>query len=328
MKDVPTWSSNPVDIAAACLATAPARMVEPSRGMLSVHFVQTSEHATLPSTRQKSMYGACKEVRRVLWFLWTMVILILLWGVIIYVESSGSCDNLIAPTTSLSGFDTYNHACSWSLLPNEYSYALYLSYHVALQLSPSDFAWVFFFISSVQALLTLSLHCAELIVNCSRDEVTWRKTSSKDGLSRNRSAIPAVLTSWQAMSLFCLKFALHWVYGLAMSPQSEYGLIFRAVDIFYLAIGVAALATFGTAIVLWPPKGPQPATFGHIQRLVHLIDEWPEKGESVYWGHKSIVDGFGHAGTSSRPLPQLSNFYYIYEMPPARSPLAGSCYIS
>lgn len=68
---------------------------------------------------------------------------------------------------------------------------------------------------------------------------------------------------------------------------------------------MGALALFTTLLVQHKPKGPQPATYGHLQTLCDLIDAWPERVEQTFfWGDKA--DGTGdevrHAGTSDAPL--------------------------
>lgn len=59
---------------------------------------------------------------------------------------------------------------------------------------------------------------------------------------------------------------------------------------------------------LHKPSGPQPATYGHLQTLVDLIDQWPRKCDRVYWGEKvASKDGsVAHAGTSSSPLGAIN----------------------
>jgi len=72
----------------------------------------------------------------------------------------------------------------------------------------------------------------------------------------------------------------------------------RVPQIYYLSIGAAGLTRFVSVCVFWRPKGPQPATFGHIQTIVNLIVEWPGEGEKMYWGRKTsgddayVVSGF------------------------------------
>jgi hypothetical protein len=79
-------------------------------------------------------------------------------------------------------------------------------------------------------------------------------------------------------------------------------------QILYLTGALALLALFATRIALARPKGPQPATYGHLQTLVDLVDEWPFFDGKLYWGHKGVGrDGIGHAGTASIGLKAVKH---------------------
>lgn len=53
-----------------------------------------------------------------------------------------------------------------------------------------------------------------------------------------------------------------------------------------------------TAVVLYQPKGPQPAAYGHVQTLANLIDEW---SPTMWWGHKDGGYPYRHAGELCSP---------------------------
>ena len=89
-----------------------------------------------------------------------------------------------------------------------------------------------------------------------------------------------------------------------------YVITVRAVPVFVLAATLALLAHFGGRLANDRPKGPQPATYGHIQTLADLIDDWRE---TMYWGDKGDISGLDirHAGTLHRPLkPPQSGVKY------------------
>jgi hypothetical protein len=130
----------------------------------------------------------------------------------------------------------------------------------------------------LQAFITLSLHCAELLVNMIRDELMWRRAGTRGHPRPGYNAFFATITSIPAATLFALRPVLHWVYGLAVSPYFSTGVLVRVPQNYYLSIGACALASFVSVCVFWRPSGPQPAAFGHIQTLVNLIDEWPRNG--------------------------------------------------
>jgi hypothetical protein len=118
-----------------------------------------------------------------------------------------------------------------------------------------------------------------------------------------------MLGSFPALVLFALKLLLHWLYGLAVSVYFTEGIVMRLPQIFYLAGGATLLAVFATSCLTWRPKGPQPATFGHLQTLADLVDMWPGDGEKMFWGEKDLLDAtqrqdspVWHAGTAAEPL--------------------------
>jgi hypothetical protein len=59
------------------------------------------------------------------------------------------------------------------------------------------------------------------------------------------------------------------------------------------------VSLFVSYIAFRHPSGPQPATYGHVQTIVDLVDEWPSPEKPlVYWGHKEGNEGeICHAGT-------------------------------
>ena len=75
-------------------------------------------------------------------------------------------------------------------------------------------------------------------------------------------------------------------------------------------IGIAGIILI-TIVGFWRPQRVIPSTYGHLQTLVDLIDEWPtSESQILYWGHKRYrnvrqengeVMRIGHAGTSGNP---------------------------
>lgn len=115
------------------------------------------------------------------------------------------------------------------------------------------------------------------------------------------------------MFLFGLTPVVHWVFGLSIQLYGNYGLFIRPVQIFYLALLMALLATFVTYLSFKRPKGPQPATYGHFQTLMDLIDENVSNKDRMFWGHKYIDEDTqaAHAGVSKVALdPIMFNRLY------------------
>ncbi len=96
-------------------------------------------------------------------------------------------------------------------------------------------------------------------------------------------------------------------------------------QIFYFTGFALMVAIFATYVSLRRPLGPLPATFGHLQTMADLIDDWEDR---MFWGHKQ--DGYSglpsYAGTSARRLemPIMDHFYGGVKKYVARSSLSGS----
>lgn len=93
------------------------------------------------------------------------------------------------------------------------------------------------------------------------------------------------------------------------------GAVMWGAGILILAASVIQMpvAAFVTFVATRRPSGPQPATYGHLQTLVDLVDEWSLR---MFWGHKG--DGVVcHAGTTSVRLSPV-RLECMYAMPEPR----------
>jgi len=61
-----------------------------------------------------------------------------------------------------------------------------------------------------------------------------------------------------------------------------------------LCMTLLAFTCLLTFMALRRPRGPQPATYGHLQTLANLVDEW---SPVMWWGHKEDGIPYCHAGT-------------------------------
>jgi hypothetical protein len=109
------------------------------------------------------------------------------------------------------------------------------------------------------------------------------------------------------VALFILKAVLHWLFGKAMAYAYNWGIFLRTPQLLYLAIGSVLLATLVIVVALQRPKGNQPATYGHLQTLVDLVDDWHLP---MFWGDKGLAgvpyaSDTRHAGTSALPLGKI-----------------------
>lgn len=81
------------------------------------------------------------------------------------------------------------------------------------------------------------------------------------------------------------------------------GVFIMCPQLVYLTSTWAVLLIFIGYIAFRKPRGPLPATYGHLQTLTNLVDEWHKV---MFWGHKSEAEnGICHAGTSDKPLPEV-----------------------
>jgi hypothetical protein len=309
-EEILTWSSNALDTVAACLSIASStgrwrpglgeRMRLRStrtegltrrlgRCMQSVHDITNPSVPRLPQPRQRSACAAHRQVGCVVLVLWVVVLLFTILGSVIYSIFRSSA---AAHAQQKGAWE------NWSPFPapiSDTADGVTISATPFIEVGTPDYSTMFLLVVAFQISLTLGMHCAELIVNVSRDEAVWRQASERHGLNPKRNALLAALASWQTVLLFLFKAANHWMFSLAISVYQSSAVLIRAPQLFYLAVLMSLVAAFCSYIALRRPDGPQPATFGHLQTIADLVDEWPQKGERMYWGRK----GATHAGTSS-----------------------------
>lgn len=290
---VPTWSSSPLDNAWASLSI---RDRNPGRCLMSVHDLHKSTVPILPRDSQRSAWTAHPEVRRIFTFVWILIVIIAAWCVAVF----GALRNILK-----SCIKSVEVSClgkfwgkSWSLIPDTSGISTFLQITAVgdvfdesnlYKLYSQEFMAAFAIQVSLQARLTMCLHCIELLVTISRDEDSWRKACSDTGY-RNSNAIVMAVKSWKSLVLLISKPIVHWLFGLSVEFYHNYGILMRPVQIFYMLVAMILVAVFTTFLCFKKPKGPQPATFGHIQTLIDLIDIW---SEPLHWGGKD----FGAFGT-------------------------------
>ena len=304
---IPSWFSSPIDNAWAALSIGQRSRID-NRCMASVH---ESNHFTAPmrpKSRQRSAWHTNGEARRVLNYLWILVIGVFGWmiGIIVAVQRTASlCDE----HTSADGSSytcTSFAGTSWSLLPDTGGTSSLVQINSILGDSgyglDTGFFLAFILILAFQSVLTMGLHCAELLMNLSRDEDIWRETYTAQGY-KPRNGLLIMLRSWKPSLLLLLKPIVHWLFGLGMAFYYGWGVFMRPAQVLYLLIFIIGLAFLGAFVSTTRPQGPQPAAFGHVQTLVDLTDVWTEH---LYWGHKGRGDnGICHAGTADTELERI-----------------------
>lgn len=302
---IPTWSSNPLDTVAACMdETNPYRVARRNnRCMKSVHDIKNDAVFPVnPKKRQGPIATAHDQVKWVLALLWLLVPLGGLWGGSVYT---------IIIRKNIHGV----LGNSWMFLP-KFTGTVWedncQAYRCTDGTSVLNVGWTtmgpigdvgsIFLIGIFQAGLTLALHCAELLVNLSRDEGIFRMAISEKGTDPHYNSVTAAFASWQTITLFTFKAAIHWLYGLAINNDSKLGVSMYPPQIFYFTGFALLVAGFATYVSVRKPVGPLPATFGHLQTMADLIDVWSDR---MFWGHKGPKHFGGtpnYAGTSNEKL--------------------------
>ncbi|KAG1726700.1 uncharacterized protein EDB91DRAFT_1263533 [Suillus paluster] len=292
-----TWSSSPFDVTAALIhhtQLTPASF----RCMCGVSDIDTTGGPMKPLEAQPSAWHAHPSIRKVILFIWVLVVACAGWGALVVYKHNTT------PTSPQS----------WSFIPSGDTPAL--TYDVSTSGGNTIWVWLLAVVNIAvfQAPLTLGLHCSELIVNVIQNERQWRCATSSNGLSTTTNPLKAFLTNPLGLVLFVLKPVLHWMFGLSFifGPMwvgggnntvfIGFAIQMNTYQIFNLCIAQLIFASVFTLLALCRPRGPQPATYGHLQTLANLVDEW---SPVMWWGHKEDGIPYCHAGTSGHPLPDV-----------------------
>ena len=278
---IPTWSSNCLNTAVTCLHLG-MRSAD-SRCMMSVHQINQPSMPTKPLCHQASAQRAIPSIRHITRFLWVSVGVTIVWEIAIR-------------------SNPYFRKTSSTTLP------LYGASVPVLELN----VCALLITTSLQLFLTLSFHLTELLVNLSRDEHIWRLASSRKGTQSclgPLGSLKSAVCSWQTILIFTLKSLTYWLFGLAVNSDGQ-SVYMNWEGVLLLFVGILVVAVFGSILAWTQPSGSQPAAFGHLQTLVDLIDEWPQKEEAMWWGDKGLaknptIDGhemIRHAGTANTRL--------------------------
>jgi hypothetical protein len=332
LQTIPSWNANPLNTTAVAL-TENFTHRKTGRCMLSLESPESStqDRPTRPQSRQPSQWRAIPLVRYVMLFTWILVVLAFAWFLTIVLVNRLNVNENIShlvpnnpgwtfifswnPAVNQSFTSDFLNSVTFGVSPDyENSSAKHISFGAAFVIG-------ILLVSVIQGLQTLGLHCGELVVNMSRDEDTWRSLDAAQRKPRfqrqhkqvlSTSPFLAALTNWKYGTLFIFKSALHWILGQCLQPyfinwgpgDDEYqnGIYFNMNHsrlLLYLVCAIA-FASFITFLAVARPKGPQPATYGHVQTLADLIDDWSlDQNGCFWWGDKGVGmegDGVRHAG--------------------------------
>jgi len=291
-KHILSWSSNPLNTTLACMSTGQLER-RPGRSLLAVWALDLrSEGCTAVYSHQCSLRQIDGSVRHIIRFLWCTTSLALIWAVIVLVISLlglGGGDVLQGPTLT-SG----NVSIGLGIFALSSG-----SYYATVGIGS------LILIAIIQAFVTMATHIAEVVVNRARDESVWRQAYAHDkGTHFSTSSTKTAITSWQYLALSTMKPLVHWMFSLSVQPSDSRSIIvikFGYLPEFLLFLLLVALAYLIMSIARSSLKGVQPASWGHLQTLADLVDDWGTADDKkLYWGDKGVrEDGVRFAGTSA-----------------------------
>jgi hypothetical protein len=167
---------------------------------------------------------------------------------------------------------------------------------------------------AVLTLITLGLHCVELVAHVHRDEAVWRKATTV-GINPTSSVLWDGTVMWPVWILSIFKSVIHWVFGYAFSANCF--VFANLLPLIVLAFLFLLLTVFVEILIRYKPKGSQPTTYGNIKAIMALVDDWQH--QRIYWGDKGEeADGIRRAGTGGQRLADLrANKWYVgLRLPP------------
>ncbi|KAL5503924.1 hypothetical protein ACEPAH_7996 [Sanghuangporus vaninii] len=290
-----SWSQSPF-IIAHILVKERKLTRRPGRCMHALFDLHT-DGPMIPREYQRTIWDSLPHFHRFVLFIWVIVAANYYWAFVMW--------GMIA-----SGTQGSQPGDDWSLfpsLPSSASNPLPKSKVTALmnfgwegEAPTIGMLWSLGVLAGCQGvLLTTVLTCSEATAQVVSEERLWREAGTKQGTDPSPSLLKKMCMSWHTIFTHLSDPVLHWLFGLAVGVNADAGFQIRPVQMLYVSLAETACASHLTlGGKLNRPQTSQPSTYGHLQTLVDLIDEWHEK---MYWGHK----GPGHAGTSKTPLQKV-----------------------
>ena len=334
MRHIKTWSSNSLTILLACMSSDSA-MASASNGPKYSSLASTAnrishgvvEHQlgppppSYPCNRQASLFATRKvTLRRALYVISVLPVFIISWAAIVL-----NAWKRTGTAISLSEF-AGDHAKLSTVLSNSQYYPAIQPFPIQNDPGPAPSlikAGTAIFVClilvfCIQVYLTFALHCAEVLINTARDQRQWEKAAQRGnskarGAPLNRNVVASLLASPPNVLLLAAKMVAHWLFNQSLLPvvifsnsydNANWQCILTQISLFGVpTLFLAGVATV-LAIVAWyeacrSPRGPQPSTYGHLQTLTELVNEWGN-GERLYWGDKGVTSDalLRRAGTS------------------------------
>lgn len=320
---VPTWSSNPLNTARVCslnhysneLVNNDSQTFAYQKGKELITSI-TSRSSTLLSNRSRlqSNYGNFLAVpvsrqppmkllvsrsKHFTRTIWAILFLISLWTIVVGALSkqAGTCsaDYVREANQTYDFLGVWQNYCQ--IVTKTWKSA-YTGRRDWLGLLIHSFAF---------AIITLGLHCAEILTEMTRDEAIWRKATTS-GADPALGLVTQATLSWQCWIMFIFKCVVPWIFSYAL--DTSLSVVMSLLPVLTIAVLFLLLGLLAEFLIHHKPKGPQPATYGNIEALLSLIDEWQDG--KIFWGDKgAVTETVRRAGTSGQRLADLQmSFLY------------------
>lgn len=233
LRNIPTWSSNPLNTTATMLGQQLVRH-RVGRCIDSMQFrdesVEEQESAPkLPRPRQPSQWKLISTARHTVMFIWVLTGLSFVWFLTIVFVARGNMIGALNQVVEHPANATWHFSMAWNPISNPAVRDLGNNYFFNAVLFSLDWAEStptmpfvaalivnLLFVCAVQGLQTLGLHFPELIVNLPRDEDVWRALNAHGGSNSDKTHVleeppfRAALMSWKYIMLVIFKSLLHW----------------------------------------------------------------------------------------------------------------------
>jgi hypothetical protein len=210
-----TWSPSPFNLTAALvhhtqLTPVPFRCM---RGMSESDIGGPAK----PSETQSSPWHAHGSIRKVIHFLWGLVVACAGWAALIALISwpSESTTEVQSSSPQLVPIPPSPPQPLWSFLPEDYHKLVSWTFPLSGDVTVQWWILSIVILALVQGLLTLGLHCSELIVNVIGDERCWRRATSRKGLRMTNNPLMQFFSNPFGLVLFVAKPVLRESFALA-----------------------------------------------------------------------------------------------------------------
>ncbi|KAI5115702.1 hypothetical protein M0805_001238 [Coniferiporia weirii] len=257
--DIPTWSQSPFDTAHA-LVIEHRLKAESGKCMYSL-YDRLKVGPMTPHRRQKSIWASHPQFPRFAKYIWLLVGAGYYWFLIVWAMIQ-------------SGTQGAHPGTSWALIPDRNTASMNFGWNG--EAPTAGLLWGLGFLIGFQGgIITTALTCSQVLAAVVRDERLWREAATTKGTDPKPGLLKATyFISWQNFAIQAADPVLHWMFGLAVNVDAKAGFKICAVQILYVTV----VGTLGVFVITISghrnPSRMQPATYGHLQTLVNLVDEW------------------------------------------------------